>query len=127
MPLAEDPTEEAQRFFSRMVSPSAWQRLTEEARAGRRADGPALVADLLSLRGEPPFDVMNLTVPALFGRGGAGSEPHHRAAVDWLAAHVVGAAEYTVDAAQHGAHLSHPDHFADFVRTAVERATTRQG
>jgi pimeloyl-ACP methyl ester carboxylesterase len=51
-PLAEDPGVEAERFFSRMVSPSAWRRLTDEGRAQRRADGPALVADLRSMRGE---------------------------------------------------------------------------
>ena len=92
LPLAEDPAEEVERFFSRMVSPSAWRRLSDEGRAGRRADGPALVADLLGLRGDPPFEVMDLAVPALFGRGGPGSEPHHRDGVAWLSAHVPGAA-----------------------------------
>jgi pimeloyl-ACP methyl ester carboxylesterase len=121
-PLAEDPAEEVERFFSRMVSPSAWQRLTEEGRADRRADGPALVADLLSLRGDPPFDVMDLAVPALFGRGGPASEPHHRDGVAWLGAHVPGAALYEIGGAQHGAHLSHPDRFAAFTRAVVAQA-----
>jgi pimeloyl-ACP methyl ester carboxylesterase len=119
--ISEDPEEEVQRFFSRMVGRSAWQRLPDEGRAGRRADGPALVADLQSLRGGLPFDVMALAVPALFGRGGGDSQPHHRAAVDWLATHVPGAGEYVIDAAQHGAHLSHPDHFARFVRAVAAR------
>jgi pimeloyl-ACP methyl ester carboxylesterase len=123
-PLAEDPAEEVERFFSRMVSPSAWKRLSEEGRAGRRADGPALVNDLLGLRGDPPFDVMGLAVPALFGRGGPASEPHHRDGVAWLGAHVPGAATYEIGGAQHGAHLSQPDHFAAFVRAVVERAGT---
>jgi pimeloyl-ACP methyl ester carboxylesterase len=122
--LAEDPADEVERFFSRMVSPSAWQRLTDEGRAGRRADGPALMADLRSLRGEAPFDVMELAVPTLFGRGG-GSEPHHRSCVTWLATHVPAAAGYVIDGAQHGAHLSHPDRFAAFVRAVVERAGRR--
>ena len=104
-----------------MVSPSAWRRLSDEGRAGRRADGPALAADLLGLRGDPPFEVMDLDVPALFGRGGPASEPHHRDAVAWLGAHVPGAAVYEIEGAQHGAHLSHPDHFAAFTRTVVER------
>jgi pimeloyl-ACP methyl ester carboxylesterase len=121
-PLAEDPAEEVEWFFSRMVSPSAWQRLSPEGRADRRADGPALVADLLSLRGDPPFDVMDLAVPALFGRGGPASEPHHRDGVAWLGAHVPGAAPFEIEGSQHGAHLSHPDQFAAFTRTAVERA-----
>jgi pimeloyl-ACP methyl ester carboxylesterase len=123
-PLAEDPAEEVERFFSRMVSPPAWRRLSDEGRAGRRADGPALVADLLALRGDPPFEVMDLSVPVLFGRGGPASEPHHRDGVAWLGAHVPGAAVCEIEGAQHGAHLSHPDHFAAFTRAVVERATT---
>jgi pimeloyl-ACP methyl ester carboxylesterase len=123
--LAEDPAEEVERFFSRMVSPSAWRRLSDEGRAGRRADGPALVADLLGLRGDPPFEVTDLTVPALFGRGGPASEPHHRDGVAWLGTHVPGAAVYEIEGAQHGAHLSHPDRFAAFVRAVVERAGER--
>jgi pimeloyl-ACP methyl ester carboxylesterase len=120
-PLAEDPGEEAERFFSRMVSPTAWHRLSDEGRAQRRADGPALLADLTSMRGEQPFDVMALTVPALFGMGGLG-QPHHRRAVSWLGANVPGALAYEIAGSQHGAHLSHPDHFAAFVRLVLERA-----
>jgi pimeloyl-ACP methyl ester carboxylesterase len=122
-PLAEDPAEEVERFFSRMVSPSGWQRLSEEGRASRRADGPALLADLRALRSpQPPFDVMEMAVPSLFGRGGPESARHHREGVVWLASHVLGAELFEIEGAQHGAHLSHPDHFALFVRRVVERA-----
>jgi pimeloyl-ACP methyl ester carboxylesterase len=121
--LAEDPGDEAEAFFSRMVSPTAWARLTETGRASRRADGPALVADLRSLRGEgPPFDVTALEVPAVFGMGGLETRPHHRRGVEWLGAHVPGAEVYEIAGALHGAHLSHPDHFAGLVRRVVTRA-----
>jgi pimeloyl-ACP methyl ester carboxylesterase len=122
-PLSEDPAVEVEWFFSRMVSPSAWQRLSPEGRAMREADGSALVADLLCLRGPSPFDVMDLAVPSVFGRGGPQSARHHREAVAWLASHVAGAEIYEIEGAQHGAHLSQPDHFAAFVRRVVERAT----
>ncbi len=122
-PLAEDPGEEAERFFSRMVSPSAWERLSDEGRSTRRADGPALVADLTGMRGKQPFDVGALTVPAVFGMGGEASQAHHRTAVTWLGSHVPGAESFEIEGAQHGAHLSHPDHFAVFVRRVIERAT----
>jgi pimeloyl-ACP methyl ester carboxylesterase len=122
-PLADDPGEEAERFFNRMVGAGSWDRLTEGGRAERRADGPALVADLRSMRGEgPPFDVTALTVPAVFGRGGPASAEHHRRTVEWLGANVPGAVVYEIPNAQHGAHLSHPDHFATMVRLVVERA-----
>ena len=121
--MADDPAEEAQRFFSRMVSPESWDRLSEDGRNERRADGPALVADLRSFRTESmPFDVTALAVPSVFGMGGPTSQPHHRRTVEWLGTHVPGGESMEIDGAQHGAHLSHPDHFAAFVRRVVARA-----
>jgi pimeloyl-ACP methyl ester carboxylesterase len=121
MPMADDPGDEAEHFFARMVSPTAWGRLSDEGRASRRADGPALVADLTSMRGPQPFDVLALGVPAVFGMGSLGAE-HHRQGVAWLGANVPGASAYEIEGAQHGAHLSHPDRFAAFVRLVLERA-----
>jgi pimeloyl-ACP methyl ester carboxylesterase len=121
-PVSPDPAEEAERFFSRMVGPAAWARLTDEGRAQRRADGPALVADMRSLHGEgPPFDITQLEVPLVVGMGGASTRPHHRRTVEWLGAHVPGAVVYEIEGAQHGAHLSHPDHFATLTRLVVDR------
>jgi pimeloyl-ACP methyl ester carboxylesterase len=124
--LADDPGDEAESFFCRMVGPSAWARLSEQGRAERRADGPALVADLRSFRSDtPPFDVTALDVPTVFGMGGRDSAPHHRRTVQWLGAHVPGALVHEIAGAQHGAHLSHPDHFASFARLVMERAMPR--
>lgn len=125
--FAEDPGDEAEAFFSRMMGPSAWARLSDAGRAERRADGPALLADLRSLRGEgPPFDVTALGIPAVFGVGGPHSALHHRRGVQWLGAHVPAAEVYQIEGAQHGAHLSHPDRFASFARIVVERAGRRR-
>lgn len=74
-PLAEDPGEEAERFFGRMIGATSWARLSDQGRAERRADGPALVADLTAMRGERPFEVLDLAVPAVFGMGGPASQP----------------------------------------------------
>jgi pimeloyl-ACP methyl ester carboxylesterase len=127
-PVADDPGEEAERFFCRMVSPESWARLTDAGRAERRADGPALVADLWGIRGEgPPFVVEQLSVPSVFGMGGAGTAPHHRRNVQWLGAHVPGAIVFEIEGAHHGAHLSHPDHFAAMTRLVVEQATGAAG
>jgi pimeloyl-ACP methyl ester carboxylesterase len=121
--LAEDTAIEAERFFRRMVGDASWSRLTEVGRQSRRADGPALVADLRSLRGEgPPFDVRALGIPSVFGMGGTTTQPHHRRSVQWLGANVPGGVLYEIEGAQHGAHLSHPDHFAAMTRLVVERA-----
>ena len=76
-----------------------------------------------SLRGEgAPFDVLRLSLPAVFGVGGERSALHHRRAVRWLGDNVPGATVFDIEAAQHGAHLSHPDHFAAMARLVVERA-----
>ena len=45
-PLGDDPDLEAERFFRRVVSDGAWERLSERERDSRRRDGPALVDDL---------------------------------------------------------------------------------
>jgi pimeloyl-ACP methyl ester carboxylesterase len=126
--LAEDPGVEAERFFCRMVGEASWSRLTEAGRESRRADGPALVADLRSLRGEgPPFDVRGLRIPSVFGMGGLATQPHHRRSVQWLGANVPGGVLYEIEHAQHGAHLSHPDHFAAMTRLVVDRAGDTEG
>jgi pimeloyl-ACP methyl ester carboxylesterase len=123
--VSEDPGVEVERFFSRMVGASAWRHLTEAGRESRKADGPALVADLRSFRSEvPPFEVTALEVPAVFGMGGQASRPHHRRTVEWLGANVPNGVVYEIEGAQHGAHLSHPDHFAAMTRLVIERATT---
>lgn len=114
-----DPAQEVERFFRRMVGDASWERMPEAGRAERLADGPALVADLRQLHGPAPFDVTRLSVPAVFGRGGSASSPHHRATVAWLADHVGGSRLFEIEGAGHGAHLSHPDAFAAMVLETV--------
>lgn len=122
-PLSDDPGEVAEQFFCRTVGEGRWARLNEKGRAQRRADGPALVADLRSMRVEsPPFDVTTLDLPAVFGRGGPTSARHHRQTVEWLGDNVPGAVVYEIANARHGAHLSHPDAFAAMTRLVLERA-----
>ncbi len=112
----------AERFFRRMVGDTAWDRLSESAKDERRADGPALEAELSAIRTtEEPFDVTGLRVPATFGRGEL-SAPRHRDTAAWLADHVPGAELIEIPGASHGAHLTHPDAFASMVRSAVGRA-----
>jgi len=112
----------AERFFRRMVGDAAWERLPEHTKAARRADGPALEAELRAIRvPDAPFDVSRLTIPATFGRG-EHSASRHRYAVAWLLEHTPGAQLVEIPGASHGAHLTHPGGFADLARTAVARA-----
>ena len=58
-----DAAAAAERFFRRMVGDAAWDRLSESAKDERRADGPALEAELSAIRiAEAPFDVTGLAV-----------------------------------------------------------------
>ncbi len=99
-----------------------WERLTERAREERRADGPALVAELADLRrGDAPFDLASLQVPLVLGRGGK-SVWHHRKAIDALVELVPDVEVVEIPGSAHGAPLSHPDAFAALVRRVVERA-----
>jgi pimeloyl-ACP methyl ester carboxylesterase len=117
----EDPGQVAERFFRRMMGDGAWERLPEATRAARRADGPALVGELAAIRTtEAPFDVTRLAVPAVFGRG-TESLPYQQASTDWLVEHTPDARLVEIEGAAHGAHLTHPDGFARFVRAALDR------
>jgi pimeloyl-ACP methyl ester carboxylesterase len=118
----EDPARFAQGFFERMVGEGAWGRLTETARRERQADGPALLAELTSLRHSgPPFDLADLAVPAVFGRGGESAWRHRRAGEELHRA-VPGSELLDIAGARHGAHLTHPAAFADLVRRVVDMA-----
>lgn len=119
----EDPALFAEGFFKRMVGEAAWNRLAERDREERRADGPALLAELSSIRrATPPFDVAGIPMPALFGRGGR-SVPHHRRATAQLAARAPLGELFEIPGAAHGAHLSHPEAFALLIRRALRRAS----
>lgn len=118
----DDPALEAERFFRRMVSDGAWERLGAHERASRRADGRALVEDLRGTRMPAPFDVTALTVPTVVAAGGEASTARHRQTVAWLGEHVAAIETAEIAQAGHGAHLSHPDAFAALVRRAVARA-----
>jgi lipase len=123
---SEDPGLRAEAFFRRMVGDDAWERLPERSRQERRADGPALVAELAALRnGAAPFDIAELSVPAVLGRGER-SVAHHRRAIEVLEELTPDATIFEIPGASHGAHLSHPDTFATFVRVVVSRAESTE-
>jgi pimeloyl-ACP methyl ester carboxylesterase len=59
--------------------------------------------------------------PTLGGHG-TRSSAHHPPAVQWVVGQIPGSELVVIDGAGHGAHLSHPDGFASFVRQVVDRA-----
>lgn len=121
---AADPEGAAERFMRRVIGDALWERLPEQTKRARRADGAALISDMATVRGEPPLELASVTVPVIAGRGTA-SAAHHREAVDRLVAAVPHGEPFDIVGAQHGAHTSHPDEFTAMVLRAVERAAER--
>jgi len=113
------PADAAERFMRRMVGDEIWDRLPARTRHQRRAEGPALVAELRALRaGDPPFDPRAITVPVVLGHGSQ-SRPHHVQGTRWLAEQLPGAELHVVEGAGHGCHRSHPAAFAALIRRAI--------
>ena len=110
----------AEEFMRRIVGDERWEALPPRTKEQRRAEGPALVAELRSLRppNAAPFEAAALGVPVVVGHGGQ-SRPHHQEAARRLAAEVPHGELVVIDDASHGAHLTHPREFAGLVRRAV--------
>jgi len=114
--LGEDPQIEAERFFRRIVSDSAWERLSALERDSRRRDGPALVSDLASLRApSPPFDIASLRVPTVFVYGDILAPDFYRSLSTELASINPNIRSRQVVNAAHGAHLSIPDQLGTLI------------
>ncbi len=114
--LGEDPREEAEIFFKRMVSRSAWERLNDAEKESRRLDGPALLADLRSVRASAPFDLSDLSTSAAYVHGDGMLAPYYRELAALLASRYAMRTVEMTDAG-HGAHLANPDQLAELLTT----------
>jgi pimeloyl-ACP methyl ester carboxylesterase len=109
--LGEDPSEEVEIFFKRMVSRGAWERLSEAEKLSRRLDGPALLADLRAVRSVAPYDLSELDVPSVYAHGDGVLAPYYRELAALLAERF-SLGEVEMSGAGHGAHLANPDQLA---------------
>jgi pimeloyl-ACP methyl ester carboxylesterase len=118
-----DPGDAAESMLRRLIGDDMWERMPAGMQEERRAEGPALLADLRTMRppSPPPYTAAALRVPVLAARGSK-ARPHHRRATDELARSAPLGELAVIEGADHGAHLSHPAEFAALVRRAVERA-----
>ena len=111
----------AEQFMRRMIGEDRWEALPPRTRDARRAEGPALLAELASIRSSPPYDPARVVVPVLAGYG-TESKPYHQQAAVRLAEWAPQGELMVIDGAGHVAQGSHPEAFAAFVRRAVARA-----
>jgi pimeloyl-ACP methyl ester carboxylesterase len=117
------PAEAAETFMRSMVGDRVWDRLPASTKEARRREGPALLADMHDIRAHPLYDPMAVTVPVVIGCG-AESTGQHRLGTDAWRELLPHADVVIIDGAGHGAHLSHPDAFADLARRASGYAET---
>jgi pimeloyl-ACP methyl ester carboxylesterase len=118
----DSPGAAAEAFLRRLVGDAAWERQPPGTRAARRAEGPALLADMACMRppSGAPLDLSAVPVPVVLGRG-TQSRSHHRLNCEQLPTLIPDAELFDVEGAGHGCHFSHPAAFADLVRDAVRR------
>jgi len=116
-----DPALEAENFFRRMVSNSAWERLNEHERESRRLDGPALLSDLSMLRSAPPFDLARITTPAAYLHGDGRLGSYYRSLCEEITRANPSITTMELERTGHGAHLSSPDRLAALLGELWER------
>ncbi len=115
----QGPEAAAEHFYRLMVGDRTWARLRERDRQARRAEGPALLAELRDLRRrDRALDPLVVDVPVLVGAGGLSSE-RLRDGARLLVERLAHAQPYVIETAGHGAHLTHPDEFARYVDATV--------
>jgi len=111
--------EAVERFMRRMIGDARWDELPERTRQQRRAEGPALLAELQSARAGAPYDVSLIKVPVRTGCSTL-SQEHHQWAARELARLTEGPEPFVIEGANHGAHVTHHAEFAAFVRRVLE-------
>ncbi|MCU0309904.1 MAG: alpha/beta hydrolase [Acidimicrobiales bacterium] len=120
---APDPAQMAEEFNRRVLGDDAWEALSPEKQALRRAEGPAFARDMASLA-TAPFAADRLTVPTVVGHG-SDTSPEHVEGARRLAAQVADGRLVTIEGAGHFANQTHPEEFAAFITATVDRAAER--
>jgi pimeloyl-ACP methyl ester carboxylesterase len=110
---AHDPEQAAERFMRRLIGDQRWEHLPLATRQARRAEGTALVGELIDLRQRPPWSVAGVRVPvqAMYGEHAA---DHHRrgmgAVGEWF-----GRPAVAIPGARHFGPNTHPESVAELL------------
>jgi pimeloyl-ACP methyl ester carboxylesterase len=122
--VRSDPTEPdlaAVAFLERVIGPDRWARLPERIKEQRRREGAALLSDLAIARTDLPFHFDDVLC-AVSVCSGANTDHRFAQSARDLANELTYADRHTIPDAQHGAHLSQPEAFAQWVQAVVDRA-----
>jgi pimeloyl-ACP methyl ester carboxylesterase len=116
-------TQAAERFMTGLIGERRWQRLPLRTRDEVLRDGGTMVAELTSVRNNPPpFDPATIGVPVVVARGSLAA-PRQVEGADWLVATLPHCVLQVVDGAGHNGHQSHPREFAALVDETVRLAS----
>jgi pimeloyl-ACP methyl ester carboxylesterase len=117
---AATPEDAAEAFMRRLVGDERWERLPAGTRAGRRAEGVAMVGELNDLRRAPPWNADDVRCPVL-AVGGEHGRAHHQRGMQLLADMLPSGTFARLDGAGHGAHNTHPTELAMLLREWLSR------
>jgi pimeloyl-ACP methyl ester carboxylesterase len=98
----------------RLIGQKRWGLLPESTKDARRSEGPALTAELQSIREGAPWSVDDIKCPVLCGYGSQALE-HHKKGALWLGENLINARSVEIEGAGHGAPNSHAAEFADLL------------
>lgn len=116
------PEAAAETFYRLVVGDAVWDGLRANVRDVRSAEGRQLVAEFLDLRRPSgSVDLAAVTVSVVVGVGSE-SRTAWQATARELADTLPDSTLVEILTAGHGAHLTHTDEFARFVRTCVAAA-----
>lgn len=114
----DQPEEAAERFMRRLVGDERWERLPPATRKARRAEGAAMVGEMVDLRRGPPWDPARIGARVLVVRGERAA-PHHQDGADEMA-RMLNARVAVVAGARHFGPNTHPDDVAALVGGFVD-------
>ena len=120
--LTVPPDEAAEAFMIRLIGHKRWTQLPARTKEDRRREGPALTAELQSIRDSVPWIADDVLCPVLCGYGSRGLDHHKKGAI-WLGEHLTTARSVLIEGAGHGAPNSHAEDFARLlIRPHLERS-----
>ena len=118
------PADDIEAMYRRLLGDVVWDRQSAEVRTRRRAEGQAFQADMAS-EIDAPFDVADVLVPTLVGYG-TDTSAEHAYGARWLAERLPTARIRTMAGTAHFAPRTHPEAYADFVRSVLPLCRAKQ-
>ena len=111
--VPQTPRPPASSSTALILGDTRWEQLPERTRHRLRLEAKAFRADMAS-QDRVLFELDQLVVPRLLGFGTG--QPEAWTEVHQRTAEMTGCELLAIEGAAHGAHISHPDAWAQFVR-----------